>query len=102
MLTLGTIATLLAKGFNSSIENDGSVDGAALVMVGLVVFMMGAFAMWFWGMARRAKRVSQADELIDELERESRESQPTKVPSDDDSSQPWEKKEDWWKNRDRS
>lgn len=75
-------------------------DGFAIAMLGVMALAMGTLALLFYCMKRNvARRDPYVDALLEELEKEERETarlastEPATPPT-----QPWEREADWWKN----
>jgi cytoskeletal protein RodZ len=81
-------------------------DWAMLFTLGLLVFLLGAFAMWAWLIWRRSTKPAPHVKLLMELEEEAeaeaeRQARATAASSEEPSSQaPWEQSPDWWKKAD--
>ena len=90
------IASLHGPGFGiESGQASEAADGAALVMLGVIFFVIGLLGLFAWTMRRRSRRPDPTLEFLSTLPKES-------VPSESPESaaaprESWERPADWWK-----
>jgi len=90
------LASLRGEGFG--IENGQSAsaaDGAALVMLGVVFFVVGMLAVFAWNMKRRSHRPDPTLEFLDRLAQEEKSKPAAGEPTT--PAEGWERPADWWK-----
>lgn len=77
----------------------GASDGFAIAMLGVIALAMGTIGLLFFCMKRAAaKRDPHVDALLEELEREERETERlTRTQASAPPPNPWERDADWWK-----
>jgi hypothetical protein len=93
---LPPLAALRGPGFGIEDGQAASAaDGAALVMLGVIFFVVGLIGVFAWTMKRRAQRPDPTLEFLSRLHDESPE------PGSGDETTParekWERPPDWWK-----
>ncbi len=87
------LAALHGEGFG--IEDGhatSAADGAALVMLGVVFFVVGLLAVFAWTMRRRSQRPDPTLEFLAGLKDETKGATP-----DANALETWERPADWWK-----
>lgn len=72
-------------------------DGFAFSMIAILGLSFSFVLVIFVGIVRQARKSDpEIDELTDEP-RPEKKAQPAGDPSEKEKSEPWEKKDDWWK-----
>ena len=73
-----------------------------LVTLGMLLFLLGAFAMWAWLIWRRTTKPEPHVKLLMELEDEAAGEPRTSPPEaeEPEAQAPWEQSPDWWKKAD--
>jgi hypothetical protein len=90
------LAALRGEGFGiEDGQATSAADGAALVMLGVVFFVVGLIGVFAWTMKRRAHRPDPTLEFLSRLGEEPKESDAGEPPSG--TAESWERPADWWK-----
>ena len=90
------MAALRGEGFGiEDGQSAAAADGAALVMLGVVFFVVGMVGVFAWTMHRRAQRPDPTLEFLSRLEEETPPT-PTDAPAGP-REDAWERPADWWK-----
>ena len=90
------LAALRGEGFGIEAgQATSAADGAALVMLGVVFFVVGLIAVFAWTMKRRSQRPDPTLEFLSRLQDESRTSSSGEPQTGGRES--WERPPDWWK-----
>jgi|GEM_PF-2432028 len=99
VFVLTPVSTLLAalsgEGFGIVDGHATSAaDGAALVMLAVVFFVIGMVALFAWSVARRSRQPDPTLEFLDRLDQEQK-----SPPADPGTpaEEAWERPPDWWK-----
>jgi hypothetical protein len=90
------LAALRGEGFGiEDGQATSAADGAALVMLGVVFFVVGLIGVFAWTMKRRAHRPDPTLEFLSQLRDEAKETGPGDAPAG--AAESWERPADWWK-----
>lgn len=94
--TLRPLAAMRGQSFG--IEDGhatSAADGAALVMLGVVFFVVGLIGLFAWTIKRRSQRPDPTLEFLSQLDKESEDHRSGVDPSG--PREQWERPPDWWK-----